>query len=145
MKYGALLQLEDKLKEDDEKKYRIWYYCDVCGGEITMYPDGNDHKALIKYMKENKWGHKKCYENPNALRTKSQFRHVPTLSQDGDVLKFRIWYYCNVCGDEITLYPNSDSHKALIKYSQSSPICPKLLVYIRTIYCDYVINRQKEK
>ena len=28
----------------------------------------------------------------------------------------QIWYYCKICGEEIYIEPNSESHKALIEY-----------------------------
>lgn len=112
-----------------EKKYRIWYYCNVCSGEITMHPNGNDHKALIEYMKEYGWGHTKCHKSPIAVRTKTGRYDIIGL-QDDPVTRsmYRIWYYCAVCTDEITIYPNSDAHKALIKYMKEKgwghSICP---------------------
>ncbi len=39
---------------------QIWYYCAVCGERIDMDPNGNDHKAMIGYMKEQGWGHQSC-------------------------------------------------------------------------------------
>ncbi len=30
--------------------------------------------------------------------------------------KFKVWYYCAHCGKEITMSPNSPSHKAVIGY-----------------------------
>ena len=28
----------------------------------------------------------------------------------------QVWYYCNVCGKRMDMEPNSDSHKAMIRY-----------------------------
>jgi len=53
--------------EKSKKEYRIWYYCNVCGREITMYPNRNDHKSMIEYMKLHGWGHKICHENLRKL------------------------------------------------------------------------------
>ena len=41
--------------------YQIWYYCAVCRKRIDMDPNGNDHKAMIGYMKEHGWGHPSCH------------------------------------------------------------------------------------
>jgi len=30
--------------------------------------------------------------------------------------EYQIWYYCNVCRKRIDIYPNSESHKAIIGY-----------------------------
>lgn len=27
-----------------------------------------------------------------------------------------IWFYCNICGKKVLILPNSESHKAIIKY-----------------------------
>jgi len=43
------------------EEYQIWYYCAVCGKRIDMEPNGNDHKAMIGYMKEPGWGHPSCH------------------------------------------------------------------------------------
>ena len=45
---------------DAKKKYRIWYFCDVCGGELEMLPNSNDHVSMMGYMKEKGWRHTKC-------------------------------------------------------------------------------------
>lgn len=70
----GLLQLKmpdtEKMKEtarsegyDQAKKdYEIWYYCGVCQKRIDISPNGDSHKAMIGYMKENGWGHQSCHE-----------------------------------------------------------------------------------
>ena len=40
---------------------QIWYYCSACGERMEMSPNGNDHKAMIGYMKEHGWAHKGCH------------------------------------------------------------------------------------
>jgi predicted DNA binding CopG/RHH family protein len=47
--------------DEGRKKHQIWYYCAVCGKRMNMTPSGNDHKALISYMKEHGWGHQACH------------------------------------------------------------------------------------
>ena len=47
--------------DEAEKEYQIWYYCAVCGKRIDIAPNGNDHKAMIGYMKEHGWGHPSCH------------------------------------------------------------------------------------
>ena len=46
--------------DEGTKEHQIWYYCAVCGKRINMTPSGNDHKALISYMKEHGWRHHAC-------------------------------------------------------------------------------------
>ena len=46
-----------------EKDYQIWYYCAVCRKRIDMSPNGNDHKAMIGYMKERGWAHASCHRH----------------------------------------------------------------------------------
>ena len=29
---------------------------------------------------------------------------------------YEIWYFCNICGERVSMSPNSDSHKAMIGY-----------------------------
>ena len=41
--------------------YKITYPCSVCGKPIEMMSGDNDHKAMIGYMKEKGWAHKKCF------------------------------------------------------------------------------------
>jgi hypothetical protein len=45
---------------DATEKWGIWYYCAVCGKRIDMSPNGDDHKAMIGYMKEHRWAHAGC-------------------------------------------------------------------------------------
>ena len=45
------------------EEYQIWYYCAVCGKRIDMSHNGDDHKAMIGYMKEHGWGHTSCHEH----------------------------------------------------------------------------------
>ena len=33
----------------------------VCQERIEMSPNGNDHKAMIGYMREHGWGHASCH------------------------------------------------------------------------------------
>jgi len=47
--------------EQAAKDYQIFYYCAVCRKRIDMSPNGNDHKAMIGYMKEHGWGHASCH------------------------------------------------------------------------------------
>jgi len=42
------------------EQVKIWYFCAVCGKRVDMSPDGNDHKAMIGYMKEHGWRHASC-------------------------------------------------------------------------------------
>lgn len=37
--------------------YRIWYFCSVCGKEITIKPKSNSHVAIIGYLKKKGWAH----------------------------------------------------------------------------------------
>ena|GEM_PF-5644292 len=48
--------------EAGRKAHHLWYYCDACGEVIWLEPDGEDHKAVIQYMKEKGWGHQKCHK-----------------------------------------------------------------------------------
>ena len=44
-----------------EEDYQIWYFCNVCGKRMEMSPNGDDHKAMIGYMKEHGWRHGDCH------------------------------------------------------------------------------------
>jgi hypothetical protein len=48
--------------DEAKKKHQIWYYCDICNQRIDVLPDSVAHKAMIKSMRENGWGHKRCHE-----------------------------------------------------------------------------------
>ncbi len=43
-----------------ESEWKIWYNCSFCGKPIEVKPESKSHHAIIKYMKENSWGHAKC-------------------------------------------------------------------------------------
>ncbi len=45
-----------------KNEYEIWYYCSVCGGRITVTPNGEAHKAIIGYLKMKGWGHTSCHQ-----------------------------------------------------------------------------------
>ena len=71
----ALLGLEEDFSEAYEKArsegykkgvmdakvtYRIWFFCSVCGGVIDLLPHSNEHKAIIDYLKKERWVHQEC-------------------------------------------------------------------------------------
>jgi hypothetical protein len=58
IKESAFSEGYDQAIED----YEIWYYCNVCGKRMSMSPSGDDHKAMIGYMKEHGWGHASCHK-----------------------------------------------------------------------------------
>ena len=69
----ALLELQkdftaayEKAEKNEYKKaegdWSIWGYCTICGEALYILPNDNAHNALIDYMKEHGWGHKKCLE-----------------------------------------------------------------------------------
>ena len=41
--------------------WQIWYYCAVCRKRMDMSPNSYSHKAMIGYMKEHGWRHKRCH------------------------------------------------------------------------------------
>lgn len=43
------------------KDWQIWHFCNMCKEQIIMRPNDNDHKAMIKFMREHGWGHKSCH------------------------------------------------------------------------------------
>jgi predicted DNA-binding protein len=47
---------------DAKKTYRLWNYCNICGGVIDLLPNSNEHKAIIDYLKKERWGHPKCHK-----------------------------------------------------------------------------------
>ena len=71
----ALLGLEEDFSEAYEKArseeykkgfmdaknaYRLWFYCYVCGDVIDLLPNSDIHKAIIGYLKNERWGHTEC-------------------------------------------------------------------------------------
>jgi hypothetical protein len=48
--------------DQGKKEHQIWYYCDICKQRIDMVPNSESHKAMIRYMRENGWGHNKCHK-----------------------------------------------------------------------------------
>jgi len=45
---------------DAKKIYRLWLYCYVCGDVIDLLPNSDVHKAIIDYLKNERWGHPEC-------------------------------------------------------------------------------------
>lgn len=48
--------------EAGSKAHHLWYYCTFCGEGIWLEPDSEAHKAVIQYMKDHGWAHRKCLE-----------------------------------------------------------------------------------
>jgi len=46
-----------------KRKWAIWCYCNVCGKKIYIEPNSDVHNAIIKYMKEQGWGHAECHKS----------------------------------------------------------------------------------
>jgi hypothetical protein len=46
-----------------ESEWKVFFYCNVCGEPIYIVPTSDSHIALVDYMKEHGWRHKKCHEN----------------------------------------------------------------------------------
>lgn len=72
-------EIDDRLKNEKikiksnadfeaQKKYEIWYYCVVCNQKITLQPNSDEHKSMIKSMKEIGWGHAVCHNKKPAYR-----------------------------------------------------------------------------
>jgi hypothetical protein len=53
---------QDKGYNQAKNDYQIWYFCAVCGKRIDMCPNDEDHKAMIGYMREHRWGHTSCHQ-----------------------------------------------------------------------------------
>lgn len=67
----ALLDLEKDFTAAYEKRYLdgfndastrwgIWFFCSTCNEEIFVEPNSDAHNAIIEYMKEHNWVHRKC-------------------------------------------------------------------------------------
>jgi len=41
--------------------YEIWYFCNVCGGRMTVTPNGGEHKEITGCLKGKGWGHASCH------------------------------------------------------------------------------------
>ncbi len=50
-----------------KRKWAIWCYCNVCGEITYIEPNSDAHKAIIEYMKEQKWGHLKCHKKVTKI------------------------------------------------------------------------------
>ena len=46
--------------EKARQDWQITYPCSICTAEIPVSPGGEDHKALIKALKNEGWGHQAC-------------------------------------------------------------------------------------
>jgi len=64
---GVFINLDQVLRKYEkvfEKKYRVWYFCNVCGEPIYIKPGGEAHKAIMQYMSKRGWGHRACHTKP---------------------------------------------------------------------------------
>lgn len=52
----------DKGFKEAKNAYRIWNFCNVCNNAIDIVPNSDAHKAIIDYLKKEKWGHPECHE-----------------------------------------------------------------------------------
>jgi hypothetical protein len=55
----------DKGYRNGQKDWAIWYYCSICKNGIYIKPNSDDHKATMRYMEEQGWGHKECQDKIN--------------------------------------------------------------------------------
>ena len=46
--------------EKARQDWQITYPCYICGGEVVVSPGSEDHKALIKALKNEEWSHQAC-------------------------------------------------------------------------------------
>ena len=58
-------KIKDRARDEGynqaKEEYQLWYFCSVCRERIDMKPDSDDHKAMIGYIKEHRWGHASCH------------------------------------------------------------------------------------
>ncbi len=41
--------------------YEIWYFCNICGEQMSVSPNSESHKAMIGLMSDHGWGHASCH------------------------------------------------------------------------------------
>jgi hypothetical protein len=61
----------DAIYANAKQESRIWYYCSVCGREISIDPNGKAHKVIIEYLKTNEWSHPECNKSKRIDDKKS--------------------------------------------------------------------------
>ena len=61
LKMPDVEEIKGEAYDQAKKNYQIWYFCNVCGKRIDMYPNDDAHKAMIGYMKDRGWAHAKCH------------------------------------------------------------------------------------
>jgi len=47
---------------DAKEAYKLWFYCYVCGDVIDLPPKSDAHKAIIDYLKKERWVHPECHK-----------------------------------------------------------------------------------
>jgi len=88
------MKKEDKEKLDKMKELSGKSYADLVGVALL----GLEKDFSKAYEKARNEGYKKGFAD--AKKT------------------YRIWFYCDICGDDIEVEPNSDAHKAIIVYME---------------------------
>jgi len=90
----GLLELKipdiEEIKEEAEgqgyvlgmEEWQIWYFCDVCHERIDILPNGDEHRAIIDYMRKAGWGHIDCHDP--KLRTK---KHQTPMKRERTITK----------------------------------------------------------
>lgn len=43
-----------------KNEYEITYPCTICGSSCTLPPNSDCHKAVVQFLKENRWAHGEC-------------------------------------------------------------------------------------
>lgn len=46
--------------ERGKKDWAIQYPCNICSNSLYVIPNSECHKAIIEFLKANRWGHGEC-------------------------------------------------------------------------------------
>ncbi len=61
LKMPDIEKIKDEAYDQAKKDNQIWYFCAVCRKRINVEPNSDSHKAMIGFMKENRWAHSSCH------------------------------------------------------------------------------------
>jgi len=48
--------------EQGKKDHRIWYPCHVCRRPMYVTPRDESHKAIVRLLRKERWGHGACHQ-----------------------------------------------------------------------------------
>jgi len=59
------MEIREKVRtagyDQGKREHQIWYFCAGCGKRIDVEPNNDSHSAIVRFMRQEGWGHKSCH------------------------------------------------------------------------------------